>query len=74
MSCEEQLKEVESKKNKAIEMVGSLSAKLLKALAALDEIAARPTSERNPDGDEQAAHTMALLAKEHAARIRDECG
>lgn len=44
------------------------------ALAALDEIAAHPTSERNPDGDEQAAETMALLAREHADRIRRETG
>jgi len=44
---------------------------LQEALEALDEIAARPTSQRNPDGDEQAAHTMALLAREHAKRIRE---
>lgn len=40
------------------------------ALAALDEIASRPTSQRNPDGDDQAAEAMALLAREHAGRIR----
>jgi hypothetical protein len=46
--------------------------RLAQALAALDEIAARPTSERNPDGDEQAAETMALLARERAEGIRQE--
>lgn len=39
-------------------------------LTALDEIAAHPTTERNPDGVDQAAETMALLAREHAERIR----
>jgi hypothetical protein len=34
------------------------------AVAGLTEIANRPTSERNPDGDEQAAHTMQLIARE----------
>lgn len=42
-----------------------------RALAALDEIAARPTSELNPDGVDQAASTLALLAREHAKKIRD---
>lgn len=32
--------------------------------AALREIATRPTVERNPDGDDQAAHTMQLIARE----------
>jgi hypothetical protein len=31
---------------------------------ALQEIIQRPTSERNPDGDEQAAHSMQLIARE----------
>ena len=31
---------------------------------ALGEIASRPTTERNPDGDEQAAYSMQLIAKE----------
>jgi hypothetical protein len=31
---------------------------------ALEEIAERPTFERNPDGEDQAAHTMQLIAKE----------
>lgn len=31
---------------------------------ALEEIASRPTVERNPDGDDQAAHTMQMIARE----------
>lgn len=31
---------------------------------ALEEIARRPTVERNPDGDDQAAATMQLIARE----------
>ncbi len=34
---------------------------------ALQEIATRPTVERNPDGDDQAAETMQLLARETLA-------
>jgi hypothetical protein len=45
---------------------------LSKALAALDEIAARPTVELNPDGKDQAAEAMALLAREYAQRIREQ--
>lgn len=57
----------------AISSLGD-SSRLSQALAALDEIAARPTSERNPDGVEQAAETMALLAGEHAKRVRAMSG
>lgn len=32
--------------------------------AALMEIATRPTVERNPDGVDQAAHTMQLIARD----------
>lgn len=39
---------------------------------ALEEIARRPTVERNPDGDDQAAHTMQLIARETLAASTDE--
>lgn len=35
---------------------------------ALEDIAGRPTFERNPDGDDQAAHTMQLIARDALAR------
>jgi hypothetical protein len=38
---------------------------------ALEEIATRPTVERNPDGVDQAAWTMQLIARE-ALRDKDE--
>jgi hypothetical protein len=47
-------------------------ARAAQALAALDEIANHPTAQRNPDGDEQAAASMALVAREHAERLRAE--
>jgi len=40
------------------------------AIEALEEVADRPTKERNPDGHDQAAESMALLAAEHAKRFR----
>jgi len=42
---------------------------LAEATEALREIATRPTVERNPDGDDQAAHTMQLIAREALAQI-----
>jgi hypothetical protein len=41
----------------------------LRAVEALREIATRPTVERNPDGDDQAAHTMQLIAREALDRL-----
>lgn len=35
---------------------------------ALKDIAHRPVVERNPDGDDQAAHTMQLIAREALSR------
>lgn len=48
--------------------IGSLRRQLAGAVEALREIAARPTVERNPDGDDQAAHTMQLIAREALER------
>lgn len=44
--------------------VESLRQQLQGAVAALRMIAARPTVERNPDGVDQAAWSMQLIAKE----------
>jgi hypothetical protein len=41
------------------------------AYAALREIAERPTVERNPDGVDQAAATMQLIAREAIHRISE---
>ena len=39
--------------------------------AALMDIASRPCVERNPDGDDQAAHVMQLIAREALAQTLD---
>jgi hypothetical protein len=39
------------------------------SVAALREIATRPVVERNPDGDDQAAHTMQMIAREALAAL-----
>lgn len=42
---------------------------------ALHDIATRPTVERNPDGDDQAAWTMQLIAREALAGVvKEETG
>ena len=39
------------------------------ARAGLEQIASMPTSEFNPDGDEQAAYSMQLVARDALARL-----
>jgi hypothetical protein len=43
---------------------------LAEAVEALREIATRPAVERNPDGDDQAAHTMQMIAREALDALR----
>jgi hypothetical protein len=40
----------------------------------VERITSMPTSERNPDGDEQAAHSMLLVAEEALAAYREASG
>jgi hypothetical protein len=42
------------------------------AVEALREIATRPVVERNPDGDDQAAHTMQMIAREALEAIGEQ--
>lgn len=42
------------------------------AREALREIATRPITERNPDGDEQAAHSMRVIARDALAQMEGE--
>jgi hypothetical protein len=58
----------------AEEAVRRLVADTAKLVEALREIATRPTVERNPDGDDQAAWTMQLIAREALAGFSADAG